>query len=96
MEKSVSAQKSLVGRALVVTLKERFPGDLSTSSISQSLFVPVNVVLKRYTAACRAFSKCLPHSKELCLFIHALVKLMLTISCNCSCELTTAAVEYYL
>jgi len=35
---------------------------------SQSIFVPMNMVLKRYLF-CRTFSKCQPCSIESCLFI---------------------------
>jgi len=44
----VLAQKSLIGQALVVILKERFQGITGHSAfiISQSFFIPVNVVLQ--------------------------------------------------
>jgi len=45
---------------------------------SQSLFVPTNIVLKRYLA-CWTFSKCQPYSNDNCLSIYTFIKLMLTI-----------------
>jgi len=33
------------------------------------MFVPTNMVLKRYLA-CRTFSKCEPYSNESCLYMH--------------------------
>ena len=40
----------------------------STFIRSQSLFVPMNMVLKRYLA-CQTYSKCQPYSNESCLSI---------------------------
>jgi len=41
---------------------------LSTFITSQSMFIPMNTVLKRYLA-CPTFSKCQPYSNESCLSI---------------------------
>jgi len=51
---------------------------------SKSIFVPTNMVLKRYLA-CQKFSKCQPYSSESCLsiaYVHTLIKSKLTISCT--------------
>jgi len=54
---------------------------------SKLIFVPTNMVLKRYLA-CRTISKCQPYSNESCLSIRTYTyKLKLTINC------TTASVE---
>jgi len=54
---------------------------------SQLIFVPTNMVVKRYLTR-RTFSKCQPCSNESCLFIHTFIKSKLTITC------TTASVKH--